>query len=136
MKKLLLLGCLLAGTGSPARAQVGRADVVVVRFYYGGYGGLNAVIARGPAPRETLKTKGGAPEEAQFYQQVIARLYREGYVLKMTFSFGAYNQSPWSSPRTRDAGGPGPLTVGATTQTVSFLKPSRTTQAPQQLVLQ
>ena len=94
MKKLLLLGgSLLAGAGSLARTQGGGADVVVVRFYYSAYGGLNAVIARGAAPPETLKMKGREPEEAQFYQQVIARLYQDGYVLKTTFSFGAYNQS-------------------------------------------
>lgn len=96
MKKLLFLGaCLVALASQPAVAQAGSPDVVTVKvkeaFYY-----LQIIISRGAGkpqvldfPQKALK-EDGAIEAAT--QQVIAKLYQEGYTLKETFG-GAYPAS-------------------------------------------
>ena len=43
-------------------------------------------IVRGTAKPEEQEMKGSDTEEAQFCQQVIAKLYQEGYTLKSTFA--------------------------------------------------
>ena len=69
-------------------AQTGAPDVVVVRFYHLGTPKLHVTIVRGTAKPEEQEMKGSDTEEAQFCQQVIAKLYQEGYTLKSTFSTG------------------------------------------------
>ena len=89
MKKLLFLGaCLVALASQPVMAQTGGPEVVVARFYYGGTGKLHVAIARGTANPEIQELKGSDPEETQFCQKVIAKLYQEGYSLKSTFGPG------------------------------------------------
>jgi hypothetical protein len=89
MKKLLFLGaCLVALASQPALAQTGGADVVVVRFSYEGTARVHAFITRGAGKTEVQQLKGSTSEENEFCQQVIAKLYQEGYSLKSTFSAG------------------------------------------------
>jgi hypothetical protein len=95
MKKLLFLGAfLVALASSPVRAQATLPTVVVVQVSFWAGGG-QILISRGEGQTETLafkkdKNQGFEPEA---YQQVIAKLYQEGYTLKSTFSDGVRNQS-------------------------------------------
>jgi hypothetical protein len=89
MKKLFFLGaCLVTLFSSPAMAQTGGPEVVVVRFSYEGTARMHAFIARGPGKIEEQQLKGSTSEEAAFCQQVITKLYQEGYTLKAAFSAG------------------------------------------------
>jgi hypothetical protein len=71
-------------------AQTGGADVVVVRVADGTIGS-KMVIVRGPGKNEQVdlfdgtNTK-GLVTSGEAIQQVIVKLYQEGYVLKSTFS--------------------------------------------------
>jgi hypothetical protein len=95
MKKLLFLGaCLVALTSSPAMAQTGGADVVVVQVSFGGAGG-QILISRGEGKTEVIAVKKDKNQgfETEAYQQLIAKLYQEGYAIKSTFSDGVRNDS-------------------------------------------
>ncbi|RZK32560.1 MAG: hypothetical protein EOO63_00980 [Hymenobacter sp.] len=92
MKKLFFLGaCLVAVAFRPVLAQTTGPEVVVVQFYHQATPRLYAAIARGVAKPEVLDMKGDAAEEAQFCQQIIAKLYRDGYTIKSTFGGSSIN---------------------------------------------
>lgn len=91
MKKRFFIfigACLWALGLSPVLAQTGGPDVVVVRFYHMSTTRLHVAIVRGAAKPEEQEMKGSDVEEAQFCQQVIAKLYQEGYTLKAAFATG------------------------------------------------
>ena len=98
MKTLLLLGiCWFALALSPVAAQTTTPEVIVVQTYYSG-GGVNVVIASGGEKVEVVTfddyfgkkdPQKGLGAAAAGYQQVFAKLYQQGYVLKSTFSPGA-----------------------------------------------
>ncbi|MGI4884261.1 MAG: hypothetical protein ACRYFR_04810 [Janthinobacterium lividum] len=95
MKKLFFFGaCLVALASSPAMAQTGGADVVVVRTT-DSYGSLHVVVTHGEGkteafdfPAKDLKRAPNGQEEA--LQKVFAKLYQEGYQLRGTGG-GGYN---------------------------------------------
>jgi hypothetical protein len=95
MKKLLFLGaCLVALASSPAMAQTGGAQVVVVQVSFWASAG-QILISRGEDKTEVIsvkkdKNQGFATEACQ---KVIAKLYQEGYAIKSTFSDGVSNES-------------------------------------------
>ena len=88
MKKVLIsIACLVAGACVPARAQQGAGpEVVTVKVNESRFHPLQLIISRdsGPAEVLTFDAKGmrkpGAKETAT--QQVLAKLYREGFVVK------------------------------------------------------
>jgi hypothetical protein len=90
MKKLFfLVSCLLVLGSSPAWAQAG-SPVVVVRIVET-VGKVRIAIARGDSKPELVEFDGGftgkdANQVAVNYQQVMAKLYAEGYVLQGTIS--------------------------------------------------
>jgi len=94
MKKVLItVACLLSGACVPARAQQGAGpEVVTVKVNESRFHPLQLIISRdnGPAEVLTFDAKGmhkpGAKEAAT--QQVLAKLYREGFVVKNTFGGG------------------------------------------------
>lgn len=94
MKKVLItIACLVAGAGVPARAQQGAGpEVVTVKVNDGHYRPLQLIISRDSGPAEVLTfeakemRKPGAREAAT--QQVFAKLYREGFVVKNSFGGG------------------------------------------------
>lgn len=91
MKKLLFLGAvLLALTHVRAQAQTAGPDIVVVKVaeYQNN---TQVVIARSEGKAEFIEFEGGAgpnamTQSAKRVQQVLAKLYAQGYVLKSTFS--------------------------------------------------
>jgi hypothetical protein len=94
MKKLLFLGaCLVALASQPTMAQTGGADVVVMQAHFGASAGY-IIISRGPGKTEKqeFKTKNEGAE-AEAYQQVIAKLYQEGYTIKSAVSPGISSTS-------------------------------------------
>ena len=94
MKKVLItVVCLLSGACVPARAQQGAGpEVVTVKVRELRHHPLQLIISRGSGPTEVLTfdskqmRKPGANEVAT--QQVLAKLYREGFVVKNTFGGG------------------------------------------------
>lgn len=93
MKKILItVACLMAGACVPARAQGTGPEVVTVKVNESRYRPLQLIISRdsGPAEVLTFDAKGmrkpGAKEAAT--QQVLAKLYREGFVVKNSFGGG------------------------------------------------
>ena len=94
MKKVLLaVACLVAGAGVPSRAQQGAGpEVATVKVRDLRNEPLQLIISRGSGPAEVLTfdskemRKPGANEAAT--QQVLAKLYREGFVVKNTFGGG------------------------------------------------
>jgi hypothetical protein len=94
MKRFLFLGaCLVALASQPVMAQTGGADVVVVQVSFG-VGAGQILISRGEGKTEIVTVKKNKNEafESEAYQQVIAKLYQEGYTIKSTFSDGVKNQ--------------------------------------------
>jgi hypothetical protein len=90
MKKLLFLGaCLVALASQPIMAQTG-SDVVVVHFTRAGGGGGHfvATIAYEGGKTEVQDVKGDEAAEVKFAQQVIAKLYKQGYSLRGSFAPG------------------------------------------------
>jgi hypothetical protein len=91
MKKLLFLGaCLLALASQPVMAQTGGADIVVVRINDTG-AIVYMAISHGAGKTESLSFPSGYNEKriletAERYQQVLTKLYQEGYSLKSTFT--------------------------------------------------
>lgn len=93
MKKLLLLGACLAALGStPVMAQIGGADVVVVRVSDGlGFRTGKLAIIRGEGKNEEIELPLGVSfkqliNSGEVYRGVFLKLYQEGYSLKSTFS--------------------------------------------------
>ena len=100
MKKILIaVACLLAGACVPARAQGAGPEVVTVKVRERRNHPLQLIVSRSSGPVEVLTfdskemRKPGANEAAT--QQVLAKLYREGFVVKNTFggsdNFGTVN---------------------------------------------
>lgn len=88
MKKLFyVLGCLLILSSSPVLARAEDPAVVVVRVYEGAY--LEMTIARGTEAPEYLKFDTGYSKKAMAatargYQEVLSKLYAQGYVLQQS----------------------------------------------------
>ena len=100
MKKLLLLGgCLWALAAQPARAQ-SHPDVVVLKVLESQLA-TRIVIARGWGFPEELNVTAGltgneatvAQESAKKIQQVLTKLYEQGYAIKSTFGGSAGGSS-------------------------------------------
>ena len=87
MKKILLFGfCLLALSSSPVIAQTGGPGVIVVIVAPN-----KAVITREDGKSELMSLPNGTSDKnltahSEWYQKLISKLYREGYVIKSTFS--------------------------------------------------
>jgi hypothetical protein len=89
MKKLLFLEtCLVALASQPVLVQTGGPDVVAVRFVYEAGTKFHTFISRGTGKTKEQQAKGGNALENESCQQVIAKLYQEGYTLRSTFSSG------------------------------------------------
>lgn len=92
MKKLLFLGaCLVALASSPAWAQAGEPEVVVVRVVEKIAGKNRLVVVRGEGKSEEVELDSGLNTKSmtasgEAMRRVFAQLYHEGYTLKSTFS--------------------------------------------------
>jgi hypothetical protein len=93
MKKLLFLGaCLVALASQPALAQTTTLDVIVMSVRTAGIGRTRIVLAySGGKTEEKLVKNMSNSDKAQdeataAYQDIIAKLYQQGYSLKSTFS--------------------------------------------------
>jgi hypothetical protein len=92
MKKLFFIGaCLLALGSTPAMAQTGGPEVVVVQLYYVGTSHLHIGITRASGQTEDIEVKASFNDvrdhaAAVAYQQAFAKLVREGYTLKSTIA--------------------------------------------------
>jgi hypothetical protein len=95
MKKLLFFGvCLVALASQPVMAQDTEAEVVIVQITVVSRGDGYITITRGTEKAEVVKFavyNKRDPTEAVAYQQVITKLYREGYSLKSTFDTSGGN---------------------------------------------
>jgi hypothetical protein len=89
MKKLLVISaCLLALSLSPAQGFAAEPEVVVVRVHES-LSKVELVITRPNGQSETIGFEGGTKKMAAAgvgYQQVVTKLYQEGYGLTSTFS--------------------------------------------------
>ncbi len=94
MKKLILLGgCLWAFAASPAKAQTGHPDVVVVKVLESQLA-TRIIVARSWGLPDEMEVKTGfagneatmAKESAEKIQEVLGKLYQQGYAIKGTFS--------------------------------------------------
>ena len=100
MKKLFyVLGCLLILSSSPVLAIAEDPAIVVVRVYEGSY--LEITIARGTETPEYLKFDAGYSKKAMAatargYQDVVSKLYAQGYVLQQSIE-GPRNMNSSSS---------------------------------------
>jgi hypothetical protein len=85
----LISACLLALGCSPVMAQTSKLAIVVARLYDSG-ASVQLVITYGPGKTGKLVFKSGGSEArlTEAYQQMIAKLYQQGYTLKSTFSNG------------------------------------------------
>ena len=88
----MLCACLVVVAASPVCAQAGGPEVVTVKVREG-FHSLQIIVSRGTEksevhtfPSKDLKAD-GAPESAT--QQVLAKLYREGYTLKGSYGGGS-----------------------------------------------
>jgi hypothetical protein len=93
MKKLLFLGaCLMALASQPVMAQTAASDVIVMSVRTAGIGRTRVVLAySGGKTEETIIRNMSASDKAQdeataAYQELIAKLYKQGYALKSAFS--------------------------------------------------
>ena len=91
MKKLFFLGaCLVALASSPAMAQTGGADIVVVRITE--YSSTVYVsVTKEEGRSEQWKFESGSTgkrldDSGQGYYKLLADLYRQGYRLQSTVS--------------------------------------------------
>ncbi|MFD1469622.1 hypothetical protein ACFQ48_15450 [Hymenobacter caeli] len=95
MKKLILLSvCLLALATRPAAAQTTTPDIVVVRIAGDG-NSTQLVVTRGEGKSEKIEFPSGRTDKqlmaaSEGYYKVLSALYREGYVLKSTFTTGTF----------------------------------------------
>ena len=93
MKKLIFLGaCLVALASQPVAAQTGEAEVLVVRIteYVTT---VHVSVTRGEGRSEQWKFDSGDRGQrldvsGQGYQKLLADLYKQGFHLQSTFSFG------------------------------------------------
>jgi hypothetical protein len=91
MKKLLCMGIgLLALAAQPGLAQTSGPDIIVVKVAEF-QNNTQIVIARSEGKSEVMELEGGAgpnamTQSAKKVQQVLTKLYAQGYVLKSTFS--------------------------------------------------
>ncbi|WP_460584560.1 hypothetical protein [Hymenobacter arcticus] len=98
MKKLLFLGaCLVALASSPTLAQTSGPDIVVVKVAEF-QNNTQIAIAHGEGKAEVMELEGGAgpnamSQSAKRVEQVLAKLYAQGYVLKSTYSGYGGNMS-------------------------------------------
>ena len=90
MKKLLFLGvCLVAFASQPVMAQASGTEVIIVQANVQSPGGGYITITRGTEKAERVNFayfNKRDPTEEVAYQQVIAKLYQEGYSIKSTFT--------------------------------------------------
>jgi len=90
MKKLFFLGaCLVALASSPAVAQTGSPDLVLVRFSYTGTSNLRIIVTRAEGKSEVSVTKSSGTEKGEVaaseaMHNVLRQLYQEGYALTST----------------------------------------------------
>lgn len=83
--------CLWALNLSGALAQTASPPVVVVQTYYSGVTRLNTfhiLVSRGEGKTDHTEvkiTEKQTPAEAEALQQVIAKLYQDGYTLQGSF---------------------------------------------------
>jgi hypothetical protein len=93
-KKLILLGmCLVALASSPVIAQAGAPDSVVMQVRENGVGNVRVILAYPGGKTEEQDFKAGFTDKAQKeavieYQQLLTRLYQQGYTLKGTLGPG------------------------------------------------
>lgn len=97
MKKKFFLGaCLVALASSPAMAQVGVAETVVVTVENNV--GLHVVISRGPGKSEVVEVsykeirQNPAAQEERL-QQVFDKLFQQGFSLQGTYGGGGAGRS-------------------------------------------
>jgi hypothetical protein len=92
MKKLLFLGaCLVALASQPVLAQASGTEVVIVQINTSSLSGY-ITITRGLEKAERVDFEWHSkkyPEETVAYQQVVSKLYQEGYSIKSTFTSSA-----------------------------------------------
>jgi hypothetical protein len=90
MKKLLFSGaCLVALASQPVWTQAIEKEVIIVQAITIGRGDGYITITRSSGKEENVPFKPYSKnfsQEAVAYQQVITKLYQEGYNLKSTFS--------------------------------------------------
>ncbi len=93
MKKYILLGALLwACAAQPADAQTGKSDIVVVKVLES-RSSTRIIIARSWGFPEELEVKAGLAgneatmvrESAAKMQEVLMKLYEQGYAIKSSF---------------------------------------------------
>jgi hypothetical protein len=93
MKKLLFLGaCLVALASQPVMAQASGAEVIIVQTNIVSSSGGYITITRGTEKTERVNFayyNKRDPTEAVAYQQVMTKLYQEGYSIKSTFTSSA-----------------------------------------------
>jgi opacity protein-like surface antigen len=98
MKRLLFLGASLVALASqPVMAQTSGPDVVVMKVAEF-QNNTQIVIARAESKVEVMELEGGAgpnamSQSAKRVQQVVTKLYAQGYVLKSTYSGYGGNMS-------------------------------------------
>jgi hypothetical protein len=91
MKKLIFLSLgLLLVTSLPGLAQAGAPDIVIVKVSET-QGSTQVVIVRGEGKSELLEMEGGSgsnamTQSAKRVQQVLTKLYAQGYAVKSTFT--------------------------------------------------
>jgi hypothetical protein len=93
MKKMLLLGaCLWVFAAPPAQAQTGNSDIVVIKVLESRLA-TRIIIARSWGFPDELEVKAGLAgneatlvrESAQKMQEVLMKLYAQGYTIKSSF---------------------------------------------------
>ena len=101
MKKLILLGgCLWAFAAQPAQAQTSQADIVVMKVLESRLG-TRIVVARSRGFADEIEVKPNlASDEARLMrdsaekiQEVLTKLYQQGYAIKSSFNSSEGGQS-------------------------------------------
>ena len=101
MKKLILLGgCLWTFAAQPAKAQSGQADIVVMKVLESRLG-TRIVVARSWGIPDEIEVKPNLAsnearlmrDSAEKIQEVLTKLYQEGYAIKSSFSGSEGGQS-------------------------------------------
>ena len=101
IKKLILLGgCFWAFAAQPGRAQTAHPDVVIVKVLEARLA-TRIIIARNWGIPDELEVTAGltgneatvVQESAKKMQQILAKLYEQGYAIKSTFGGGGGSPS-------------------------------------------
>jgi hypothetical protein len=101
MKKLILLGgCLWAFAAQPAKAQTGQTDIVVMKVLESRVG-TRIVVARSWGFPDEIEVKPILTnnearlmrDSAEKIQEVLTKLYEQGYAIKSSFSGSEGGQS-------------------------------------------